>query len=1413
MPDFLKAARDEAGDRFEVRRMGPVQDGDSYVIQYIEPTSNNSAALGLDIASESVRRAAAQEAMLSGEAVLSAPITLVQEEKSPYQGLLFLLPVYLYGMPTNTPTSRTIALQGWVYAPLAMSEVLRNIDADAAFFTLRLRDAASSADAWLYRSENMVAPVLEPRPLQDMKMFGRTWEADLQPTREFVASMRLPSGSRAALDWGVVGLLLSALVALSVRLGQRGRAQRLEQARRAAIVEGSNDAIIVQTLDGVITDWNEGARRLFGYALEDVRGRTALDMLVPEGHGAEDASMLLRVAEGEHVQAFETQRRHRDGTLIDVSISAGPIADTRGRVVGLAKTVRDVREVRAAARRVAELNATLEDQVRDRTAALETARHALQTVLDAMPSQIGYWDRSLRNRVANRAYGDWFGLDPATVKGMHLRDLIGDAMFEMSGLHADAALRGEARTFEQTRPGADGAPARHMLVHYLPDGPGEGGVVPGFYAFVHDVTELTESRLQLAAAQRDNAALLQTLNQHSIVSVADRGGRIVDVNDAFCRISGYARDELIGQNHRIVNSGMHPDAFWTGMWATISGGQSWRAEVCNRAKDGSLYWVDSVVAPFVDAHGKVDRYVSIRTDITARKHAELELRRTLTLLQSVLEASTQVAIVAADADGAVTLLNRGAELLLDMPGHSAVGAAHAPVFFAADVPLDACEEAHLDADRDIGSDAGEPTGAAVTEVDGSRWLPVARGPSASAQAMSRFYRATQHAAAQWYVVRADGSRVPVSLAVTRMEDDDHQLVGYLAIAADMRERLQHEQSLREAMQEANQASEAKSRFLANMSHEIRTPMNAVIGLAHLLARTTLDGEQQGMLRRLQMAGRALLSVINDVLDLSKIEAGEMSLEMAPLDMNEVLRDVAALVELPARDKGLAFVVDIPRPLPTPLEGDSTRIMQIVLNLLSNAIKFTERGEVRLAVAWDALGEDRYELRVRVSDTGIGIDEAARKRLFAPFVQADVSTTRRYGGTGLGLSIVKQLVEMMSGHIEVHSTVDQGSQFEVTLPMRYGSAGFVRQDAGIEPGPGAGLHGLRMLVVDDNEINREIAQRILEGEGASVVVASNGRHALDVLHQHAGGFDAVLMDVHMPVLNGLDATRRIRATAGWEALPVIGLTAGVSLTEQNAATAAGMDTVIGKPFDPPMLVRTIRRAVPSALLHPATAEAATPAPATSASATTAIPWPRLAGVDDATSFARLQGHRPLLVQLVQRIVNAVQALATLSAQHMPAVAVRDDWQRELHDLKGMAGTLGATALAECAQSAEAACREGRWQDLAAQITGMARQTTSWAPFIEDSGGGAVSQGPALSQEPSTNQPLGLPGDAPVWPAVHALHSALRTNDLAALEMWSVLAPQLAPYLGATTLAAVQQRMDNLAFDEALHLLDAAMAPSR
>ncbi len=1366
---FVRKVLAEDWIDFKVRQFEP-HGGERYIIQYIEPLDRNNRVVGLDIASEPSRRATALTAMRTGQATLSGPITLIQDAGTPSSGLLLMLPVYRFGGATDTPANREQALRGWVYAPLQMDEVLRGLDVESGHFVLRIRDRQAPQDHWLYGSPS--DPLAGPAPggRTTLPLFGREWEVDLQPTPAFVASLGLAPAWREAIMAVLLGLAAAALAIAVLHLVHRSRSQLLEQARRAAIVQGSDDAIIVQTLQGVITDWNDGARRLFGYEADAVLGHTAQELLVPAGREGEDESMLAMVAKGQRVKAYETSRRHRDGTLIDVSVSASPIEDSHGRIVGLAKTLRDVREVRAAARRVIELNATLEDQVRQRTSDLESARHALQTVLDAMPSQIGYWGTDQRNRVANRAYGDWFHMDPALVPGMHLRDLIGDGMYEVSAPHVQAALRGEARMFEQTGHGSGDTPQRHSLVHYLPDI--ADGQVKGFYAFVHDVTELNESRLQLAAAQRDNAALLETLNKHTIVSVADRIGRIIDVNDAFCRISGFERDELIGQNHRIVNSGTHGAQFWVDMWRTISTGSSWRAEVCNRSKSGALYWVDSVVAPFLDAQGRVEKYVSIRSDITDRKRTEMQLQSTLTLLRTVLEASTQVAIVATDEEGVVTVFNRGAELLLGVPAAQVIGRRNASDF------VEAGEQAP----------DGRPVPTQMQEQTTMDGLP----PEVR---MALIHTASQDPLRQWRLARADGARLPVSLAVTRMADAAGSFIGYLGIAHDVSTRLEQEKSLRIAMQQAREASDAKSRFLANMSHEIRTPMNAVIGLSYLLARTALNGEQQGMLRQLQMAGKALLAVINDVLDLSKIEAGEVALERLPLDIDQMVREVSALVELQAQAKGIAYVMDVEAPPAFALEGDSTRLRQVLINLLSNAVKFTDRGEVRLTVRFQERAGDSTEVRFLVSDTGIGISEESRQRLFAPFVQADTSTTRRFGGTGLGLSIVKQLVDLMDGHIELRSEIGQGSQFLVALPL-YRATGSQPATAPDAPlAEGQGLRGVWLLVVDDNELNQEVAARILTSEGAQVSVARHGQAALDLLALQPQRFHAVLMDVHMPVLDGLDATRQIRTTLGLAQLPVIGLTAGVSSAEREEALVAGMNAIIGKPFDPPMLVRTIRRHLPG---HEGLAGPHTPPPAAEAPAG----WPSVEGVSAQQSFSRLQGSAPLLWQMLRRISETLGAVGRLLDTATPAHGTEarppaaPELAALLHDIKGMAGTVGAEQMHALASQAEASARNGHTQG----ITLLAAQMQEIAGQWHTDRDGSTAPGPAA---PGANAVPLPPGS---WDQIMQLQHLLDTHDLDALDCARMLEPALSAQLGGDHLAALQRHMANLDFASARAVLD-------
>ena len=378
------------------------------------------------------------------------------------------------------------------------------------------------------------------------------------------------------------------------------------------------------------------------------------------------------------------------------------------------------------------------------------------------------------------------------------------------------------------------------------------------------------------------------------------------------------------------------------------------------------------------------------------------------------------------------------------------------------------------------------------------------------------------------------------------------------------------------------ASLAKNRFLAHVSHELRTPIHAILGLAQLMqARVlgpALDEKVQGILE----AGQSLLHIVNDILDLSKIEAGQMPLDHAPMSMPELLQRVERLLRPGAEAKGLALQVQADAALDAPLLADAPRLEQVLVNLVGNAIKFTGHGGVSLRATVAEARHGSVRLRLEVQDTGVGIPPAALALLFQPFVQVDARITRQYGGTGLGLAISRRLVELMGGTIGAVSDVGMGSTFWCEIPLQLAEQPPAPPQAVPPPPPavrGPRLRGLRVLAADDNRLNRLVIQRQLQREGARVQLAEDGLQALGVLRAQPGAFDVVLMDVQMPTLDGLSATRALRADPALAHLPVIGLSAGVLAQDQDAALAAGMNRFVAKPVDLERLVEALHPCLP------------------------------------------------------------------------------------------------------------------------------------------------------------------------------------------------------------------------------------------
>ena len=388
------------------------------------------------------------------------------------------------------------------------------------------------------------------------------------------------------------------------------------------------------------------------------------------------------------------------------------------------------------------------------------------------------------------------------------------------------------------------------------------------------------------------------------------------------------------------------------------------------------------------------------------------------------------------------------------------------------------------------------------------------------------------------------------------------LAGYMADAVRLMRGAA--KALEKAEADALEASRAKSAFLAMMSHELRTPMNGVLGMAHALRGAGLDKRQSEYLEMIEQSGHGLLTILNDILDLSKVEAGKLELEVAPFDIRKSAAQILLVWSETAKLKGVDLVLEVDPDTPAWLAGDDARVRQILRNLVSNGLKFTETGRVSVHIVAIPGG-----ILLAVHDTGVGMSPEQCSRLFTPFSQGDRSTARRFGGTGLGLAICRQLAEMMGGAIGVESTPGEGSTFTVRLVLPTAAA----PGENAEDAPSLDLAGARVLVVDDNRVNQMVARAILEAGGASVATVDDGHTALARLRGE--DFDVVLMDVHMPVMDGIEAVRRIRAGEGGRIdMPVVALTADAMIGDAERLLAQGFDDAHPKPIQPAGLLATV-----------------------------------------------------------------------------------------------------------------------------------------------------------------------------------------------------------------------------------------------
>ena len=1376
---FVARARQDDAPGFAIRQLQP-HAGERYVIQSFDPRPGNQQAIGLDIAPEGNRKPPADAAMRSGQVQLTAPIALVQAMKAPSKSFLMLMPIYRDGMARDSEAQRVAATLGWSYAPILMDEVMGAIRINPELTQFTLSDVSDPRKPVVFYASRAAAGAVIGSRSVTKTILGRTWQIEVRFQPAFLAGLH----QNNLYAVGLLGVLASLGFTIMVFLWSSSRLRQQQlidaKARMAAIVESSIDGIIGKTLQGVVISWNRGAEEIFGYRADEALGKTMAQLVVPDDLAYEEEDILARICRGERLDHFTTRRRHKNGQLIDVSVSVSPIIDDSGRIVGASKTVRDISEQVAIERQMKELNAHLEEMVATRTAELDRARRVLRTVLDAVPSMIGYWDKQLVNRVANHAYHTLFGVDPDTLPGMSMVDLLGKDLFAANRPHIDAVLRGDEQTFERAILGPDGK-ERHSLAHYIPDR--IDGEVQGFYVMLHDVTELVEGRQQLAAALRENQVLLQTINEQLLYSVSDPNRVIIEANDQFCLAHGYTREEIIGRDHHLFSSGLHPAAFWQNMWDTVLANKAWHGEICNKGKDGSLLWFDTVIAPCLDSEGQLERLVALRIDVTGRRAADEARRRLNVLLGSVRGSASEVPIIATDQDGLITIFNSGAQSMLGYQEDEMVGRCTPTVI-------------HLpDEVNARGEELSRQYGQAIEGFRVFVHVPEFVAPETR----------------EWTYVCKDGSRRRVMLAVTAMRDEQGVLTGDLGIATDITIRKQFENSLELARQQAEQANVAKSQFLANMSHEIRTPMNAVLGMLQLVRQTPLDTRQQDYVVKAQSAAQSLLALLNDILDFSKIDAGKLELDIHAFSLEDMLRELAVVLSGNQHHKTVELMFEVDPSLPLEVRGDKLRILQILINLGGNALKFTEAGQVVIHLS--ALRQDAASvtLQVSVTDTGIGITPEQLSRIFNGFTQAESSTTRRFGGSGLGLVICQRLVALMGSELRVDSEPGRGSCFSFelclevenkalsisvvapdishchvlvvddcensreilvkTIEMRGWSCDAVESGAkalvkiisalkagrpydvvlvdwrmpemdgvttaklikqqfsdvacpvvimlsaygrellgkiseqdrvifrdiltkpitpqqliasiarACQPAQRDSLPpvfelpqrlaGVRLLLVEDNALNRQVAGELLTHEGASVVMAEDGLQGVRIATQQPDAFDIIIMDIQMPVMDGLQATREIRAVPVLAALPILAMTANASHADREACLQAGMNDHVGKPIDIDEVVELILKLVQGKAVPAAGTERQPAAASETATAVEVDPLDRL-----MRRFGQnLNVYRQTLASFSIEACNQLDMLARQrEAADVPRMAAT------FHALKGVAATVGATALA-------------------------------------------------------------------------------------------------------------------------------------
>jgi PAS domain S-box-containing protein len=880
----------------------------------------------------------------------------------------------------------------------------------------------------------------------------------------------------------------------------------------ASIAENSSDAIASGTLDGTILTWNRSAEALFGYTAAEIVGKNYSLLEPPDCRG--QVSQSLNKAGTGIVSHYDTVRLRKDGSPVNVAVTISPIRNSGGQIVGVAAILHDIGERVRTGRK-------LRDSEGRFRSAFENAPFGMCLCgLDGCFLQVnatfcrmlGYSEPELRS------------LSWKVITHPDDRDGTMRAMEQLRG-NPSLCVEVEKRYVHRSGSVVWG----RAVVSLVTD---DGGRPQHFIVHVEDIGE----RKRAAEALRESEERFRIMADccPTPMWVTDATGQVRFINRTYREFFGTACEQLENGSWLTLIHPSDAPQLLAAFERAIAEHAPLSSEACVRRADGEWRWIASYAEPRFSPSGEFLGHVGLSPDITERKQAEDALRYSEEKFRQLTENIREVFWMTNAA---------GTETLYVSPAYEQIWGR-------------TCESLYRDP---------------------MSWMETIE-PADRETARSLFEReiAGEHVDYEYRIRTPDNVTRWIRDRAFPIRDEAGQLIRVAGIAEDITERKQRDEELVRAREAADAANQAKSRFLANMSHEIRTPMNGVIGMLQLLMHTELTEEQREYAGIIESSGRALLALIEDILDISKIESHKVVLEHVAFDPRRIAEDAFQTLRPRATAKGLAFSWHAAPEIPALLQGDPNRLRQILINLTANAIKFTERGDVVVRVGVDREDTGKVTLRFSIADTGIGIDRGQALALFSPFVQADASTTRKYGGTGLGLSISKQLVEMMGGKIGFDSKVGEGSTFWFTAifdrPAGSVCSVIVQESPAVREQAGTlgssrrtfvqARAGARILVAEDNLTNQRVFRAQLAKLGYACHIVDNGAEAIAALHRDR--YDLVLMDCQMPQMDGFEATRRIREL-GKRDVPIVAITANAMSGDRERCIEAGMNDYIPKPM--------------------------------------------------------------------------------------------------------------------------------------------------------------------------------------------------------------------------------------------------------